>query len=78
MNPRFRLFTSPILFALTLGSFVLFSPSPLFAHCDTLDGPVVRDARVALEKGSVTPVLKWVRPADETEIRAAFDLAVKA
>jgi len=42
------------------------------AHCDTLDGPVINDARIALEKGDVTPVLKWVRQEDESEIRAAF------
>lgn len=42
------------------------------AHCDTMDGAVVAAARVALEKGDVTPVLKWVRPEDEKEIRVAF------
>jgi hypothetical protein len=45
---------------------------PARAHCDTLDGPVVIDARTALEKGDVTSVLKWVRPTDESEIRTAF------
>jgi hypothetical protein len=50
------------------------------AHCDTLDGPVVSDARAALAAGDVTEVLKWVRGDDEAEIRAAFDrtLAVRA
>ena len=50
------------------------------AHCDTLDGPVVKDARAALEAKDVTPVLKWVRPADEAEVREAFGkaLAVRA
>lgn len=43
-----------------------------FAHCDTLDGPVVQTARIALEKGDVTPLLKWVQADDEKEIRAAF------
>lgn len=42
------------------------------AHCDTLDGPVVNQARTALESGNVNPVLGWVRPADEQEIRQAF------
>lgn len=51
-----------------------------FAHCDTLDGPVVQTARVALEKGDVTPLLKWVQADDEKEVRAAFQktLAVRA
>lgn len=50
-----------------------------FAHCDTLDGPVVQAARIALEKGDVTPLLKWVQADDEKEIRVAFQktLAVR-
>lgn len=31
------------------------------AHCDTLEGPVIKDAKSALEKKDVTPVLKWVK-----------------
>ena len=44
----------------------------LFAHCDTLAGPVVADARIALEKKDVTPVLKWIPASSENEIRDAF------
>ena len=52
----------------------LLGPSPvLVAHCDTMSGPVVTDARGALEKGDVTPVLKWIRAADEKEIRDLFE-----
>jgi len=49
------------------------------AHCDTLDGPVVTTAKMALEKGDVTPVLKWVQKKDEQEIKMAFEntLAVR-
>ena len=47
-------------------------PGVVLAHCDTMDGPVVKDARLALEKGDVTPVLKWVKPAGETEVRESF------
>jgi hypothetical protein len=55
-------------------------PGRANAHCDTLDGPVVATARAALEKGDVTPVLKWVKKDDEAEIRALFKktLAVRA
>jgi hypothetical protein len=42
------------------------------AHCDTLDGPVVESARLALAAGAVTPVLKWVPVDDEQLIRTAF------
>lgn len=47
-----------------------------YAHCDTLNGPVVKDAELALEKGDVTPVLKWVKKDAEPEIRAAFNTAL--
>ena len=57
---------------------ILF-PVYLFAHCDSLSGPVIADARTALEKKDVTPLLKWVRAEDEAQIRAAFErtLAVR-
>ncbi len=50
------------------------------AHCDTMDGPVVADARIALEKGNIAPVLKWVKPEGEMEVTEAFSraLAVRA
>ena len=41
------------------------------AHCDTLDGPVIQDARKALDIEDVTPVLKWVRDKDEKVVRAS-------
>jgi hypothetical protein len=43
-----------------------------FAHCDTMDGPVVLDARSALEHKDAKPVLKWVKKDDEALIKAAF------
>lgn len=58
------------------GLVVALAPRPAAAHCDTLDGPVVKDARAALEAKDVTPVLKWVRPADEAEVRDAFRRAL--
>lgn len=42
------------------------------AHCDSLDGPVIRDARAALTKRDPAAVLKWVKPDNEMEIRDAF------
>ena len=62
--------------SLALGVLFLLSamaiPRLLLAHCDTLDGPVVKAAQAALERGDVAPVLKWVKAEDEREIRAAF------
>lgn len=59
---------------ITVATFLLFLVIPMqaLAHCDTLDGPVVADARMALDKGDITPVLKWVRADDEHEISESF------
>ena len=42
------------------------------AHCDGLDGPVVKAAQKALETGDLNQVLIWVRPQDEDEIKKAL------
>lgn len=47
-----------------------------FAHCDTLDGPVVAAARKALDTGNVNLVLVWVQKKDEAEIRNHFQKTV--
>jgi len=58
--------------------FAAFFPLPkLTAHCDALDGPVVETASLALKKGDVTPILKWVAKSSEKEIRDAFALTIK-
>ena len=58
----------------------LMFPQSLRAHCDTMDGPVVLAAKAALEQKDVTPVLKWVKPQTEAEIKTAFSktLAVRS
>ncbi len=70
----------PIFLAALAAAALTLAPGPARAHCDTVDGPVVKDARAALEAGDVTPVLKWVRADQEAEVRAAFAqaLAVRA
>jgi len=50
--------------------------APAFAHCDTLDGPVVAAARKALDSGNVNLVLVWVQKKDEAEIRNQFQKTV--
>jgi hypothetical protein len=53
----------------------LFS-SIAVAHCDSMSGPVVKDAQAALASKKVDPVLKWVGPRDEATIRDAFEMAL--
>jgi len=47
-------------------------PSSALAHCDTMSGPVVTDAKTAIESGQPDAVFKWVRPEDEPTIREQF------
>jgi len=49
------------------------------AHCDGMDGPVVKAAEKALVEGNVNLVLIWVPAADEDAIKTAFQktLAVR-
>ncbi len=54
-----------------------FSSTTTFAHCDTMDGPVVADAQKALAQNNVNYVLKWVPRENEAEIVEAFKLTMK-
>ena len=60
---------------LALGIPILLAGSAR-AHCDTTRGPIIPEAKAALEKGDVTPILKWVKHDHEAEIKAAFAKAV--
>lgn len=48
-------------------------PAGLYAHCDSYDGPVIKDALKALENNDVSLVLKWVSPSDEQQITDLFN-----
>lgn len=62
-----------------LFTMMFVGPKPVFAHCDGLDGPVVKAAQKALATGDVNQVLIWVQKQDEAGIRKAFEktLAVR-
>lgn len=47
-------------------------------HCDTLDGPVVKAARRALETANVNFILPWIHEQDEEELKEAFNTALAA
>lgn len=59
--------------ALAVVTLLALFPSRSEAHCDGLDGPVVKAARESLNDGKLEHVLIWVRESDEPEIRAAFN-----
>ena len=58
-------------------SMLILSTNVTFAHCDTMDGPLIADARKAMGQNNVNYVLKWVSAANESEIRDAFNLVMK-
>lgn len=67
-------FAQPMIIVILLAAGIVFLfPVILFAHCDTMDGPVVVEAQKALDKDDIAPVLKWVHPEQEAELRAAFE-----
>jgi len=49
---------------------------PLSAHCDSYDGPLIKDALKAIETSNVKPVLKWIDEKYEPEITALFNKTV--
>lgn len=72
-------FSQLIAVAVGVGFFAL-TPARALAHCDGLDGPVVKAAQRALETRNPALVLIWVHEKDEPDIRKAFEqtLAVRA
>ncbi|MBI2089910.1 MAG: hypothetical protein HYT78_14430 [Deltaproteobacteria bacterium] len=73
MKRKFFIALLTFLMALLSGS------DTAFAHCDGLDGPVVKAAQQALTTGNVNLVLIWVQKQDEGEIKSVFQktLAVR-
>lgn len=57
---------------LILAGILLLAPSVALAHCDGMDGPVVKAAQKALQTGDVNLVLIWVQKNDEAELQKAF------
>jgi len=47
----------------------------VFAHCDTMDGPIIKSAQQALDTGKVDLVLMWIQKKDESELKQAFQKA---
>lgn len=60
-----------------VGLAVVGLPALSSAHCDSMDGPVIGQAREALAAGDVTPTLKWVPAEHEDAIREAFDQVLR-
>lgn len=77
---RFRTIVTLLSWVMLAFGLTLITPTRVLAHCDGLDGPVVKAAQRALETKNPALVLIWVQAEDEAEILTAFDqtLAVRA
>lgn len=47
------------------------------AHCDSIEGPVVKASQKALETGNINYVLIWVKKDNEREITNLFDKVLR-
>ena len=59
-------------FVVALFAMLLMVTQNTFAHCDSFDGPVIKEAMEALASNDVNLVSKWIDKADEPEIKALF------
>lgn len=65
-----------IILSIVFGTlFMLLAALPASAHCDSYDGPVIKDATRALETNNVDLVLKWITDEQEQEIIPLFNKA---
>jgi hypothetical protein len=62
-----------LILSASLAMLMIFTPTKARAHCDGLDGPVVKAAQQALAAGNVNLILIWVQKKDEGEIRSLFN-----
>ncbi len=66
-----------IIFISLICALFLFIAELAYSHCDTMQGPVVSDAKKAIEMNNVNYVLKWIRPEDEKVIKQLFHRVMK-
>ena len=67
--------TSFVTYVTVIVTILLMSAGLVFAHCDTMDGPIINTAQKALETGDVKLVLMWIQKKDEGELTQAFQKA---
>lgn len=76
-NPIGNFLFKGIVSAILVLMFTVFTGFQSFAHCDSYDGPVIKDALKAFKQNNVSLVLKWVNAEHEQEIKNLFDKTLK-
>ena len=60
-----------------IATILTITPKKVSAHCDTMDGPAVKDGKTALETGNINYAYKWIFEEFEEELKEIFDLSLK-
>lgn len=71
-----HMFPARITAIATSAILALLASVPAAAHCDSMSGPVVKDAQAALAAEKIDPVLKWIGEDDEAAVREAFKMTL--
>ncbi len=66
-----------IMMTILLSLGLWMTPQHAFAHCDSYDGPVIKDALKALEQNNPDLVMKWIDALHEKEITNLFNKTLK-
>ena len=70
-------FSNSIRYFLLMIGFIALISTSTFAHCDSMEGPVVKASQKALETGNINYVLIWVQDKDEKEIQNLFEKVLR-
>lgn len=76
-NPIGNILFKGLASAILVFIFTVFTGFQSYAHCDSYDGPVIKDALTALKTNNVNPVLKWISENQGKEIISLFHKTVK-
>lgn len=71
-----KTFKKNVILLLIIATSIIFSTLPASAHCDSWDGPLIKDALKAIGIGKVAPVMKWIDEKHEQEIITLFNKTV--
>jgi hypothetical protein len=67
-----------ILLGIAVVGLLMLFPKKVHAHCDTMDGPAVKDGQKALDTGNINYAYKWIFKEYEVELKEIYDKALKA
>lgn len=70
---RNLMFKKSVLVAILLVFFIGLNIQPASAHCDSYDGPVLKDAMKALDTNNAELIKKWINVENESEVISLFN-----